>query len=456
MKPEVTIYICSHNYGQFLDQSITSALQQSYQNIKIFLVNEGSDDNTFEIIKKYKEKYPNKITTIDNKNAIGLQKVTNQILSQINSDFIFRLDADDWLTADAIEKLVLRSEEIEDTSIIYGDYYYTDVSGNILGEESQKYYIKKKDFFGLMPHGACCLINVKKFKAMGGYNIEYKAQDGWDLWLNLDRNDYESVDSKIFFYRQHGKSLSVNLEKISNQRNKILLDYARKNCIEDIYKIGVIPISIDNIITRSLLNSNNFQNYLADMLLETSSCSCLDIIYISVDSAEIYELITKELPLKANHKVLLRSSNADHNVVPVNEILKECIEDLKTSDSKQMSMCAFLNFHSPKRKSTDIENAFTTLFASRCDGIVSVTRERQPLFSLSSNQLNLISGGKFSNLFHFKKSIFVHNGSVMCFRSSAIQNRDLFDGKLGFIEMSKESGLTLETAKDINEYFNQK
>ena len=75
--PLVTIYIPSRNYGRFLDQSIQSIVDQIYINWELFIIDEGSDDNTELVAKKYKEKYPSRIFFIKNKTPKGLQKVAN-------------------------------------------------------------------------------------------------------------------------------------------------------------------------------------------------------------------------------------------------------------------------------------------------------------------------------------------------------------------------------------------
>ena len=79
-KPLVTIYIPTRNYGKFLKQSVESVIDQVYSNWELFIVDEGSKDNSKLIAEEYQNKYPRKIKFIQNIKPLGLQKLANNIL----------------------------------------------------------------------------------------------------------------------------------------------------------------------------------------------------------------------------------------------------------------------------------------------------------------------------------------------------------------------------------------
>ena len=74
--PMVSVAIISKDYGQYLTKSVISVVNQTYQNIEIFVVDDCSKDNSRIIIKKLKKDYPN-IKFIINKKNLGLQKIFN-------------------------------------------------------------------------------------------------------------------------------------------------------------------------------------------------------------------------------------------------------------------------------------------------------------------------------------------------------------------------------------------
>ena len=68
--PLVTVYITNHNYGEYLEQAIESVLQQSYRNIELIIIDDGSEDNSRELLKVYQER--NNVKIISKK-----QRTTN-------------------------------------------------------------------------------------------------------------------------------------------------------------------------------------------------------------------------------------------------------------------------------------------------------------------------------------------------------------------------------------------
>lgn len=93
--PLITIYITNHNYGKYLEQSINSALVQTYKNIEVIIVDDASRDESKKILKKYKNK--KKIKIILNKSQKGLVKSSIIAIKKSKGSYILRLDADDYL-----------------------------------------------------------------------------------------------------------------------------------------------------------------------------------------------------------------------------------------------------------------------------------------------------------------------------------------------------------------------
>ena len=109
----VTIYIPCRNYGKFLSQSIDSVLSQLYTNWELFIIDEGSTDQSVEIANKYLNQYPDKIKLIKNEKPVGLQKIANNILGISNGKFMVRLDADDWFEESAILLMFLNLKKLQ-------------------------------------------------------------------------------------------------------------------------------------------------------------------------------------------------------------------------------------------------------------------------------------------------------------------------------------------------------
>ena len=91
--PLVTVYIPCHNYGRFLSQAVESVFQQSYRQWELIIIDDGSTDNTDEIIDLYSH-HP-RVSTFRTE-SIGLPSVINFALSQAKGKYFIRLDGDDY------------------------------------------------------------------------------------------------------------------------------------------------------------------------------------------------------------------------------------------------------------------------------------------------------------------------------------------------------------------------
>ena len=103
----ISVIIPVYNVDKYLEKCVESVLNQSYKNIEIILIDDGSEDNSGKICDYYSKKYTN-ITTIHKKNE-GLGFARNTGLSVCNGEYVFFVDSDDYLDYDMIETLVHNS-----------------------------------------------------------------------------------------------------------------------------------------------------------------------------------------------------------------------------------------------------------------------------------------------------------------------------------------------------------
>jgi len=102
LNPKVSIIIPVYNKAAFVRESLVSALGQSFQNIEVVLVNDGSTDGSLAILQEFKANYPDKVVLIDQVNG-GVSQATNAGIAASSGDFIQFLDADDLLSPDKIQ-----------------------------------------------------------------------------------------------------------------------------------------------------------------------------------------------------------------------------------------------------------------------------------------------------------------------------------------------------------------
>ena len=99
----ISVIMSVYNDEKNIDKSIESIMSQTYKNLELHILDDGSNDKTWKIINKYKTEYQN-IFIYKNKNNLGLTKSLNYLVNQTNGEIIARHDSDDLSHPERIEK----------------------------------------------------------------------------------------------------------------------------------------------------------------------------------------------------------------------------------------------------------------------------------------------------------------------------------------------------------------
>lgn len=101
---KVSVVIPVYNVEKYLERCVESVMHQTYNNIEVILVNDGSTDGSLNVCKRLQEKYP-QITIVDKKNG-GLSSARNAGIAASHGEYIAFLDSDDWVTSDCYEYML--------------------------------------------------------------------------------------------------------------------------------------------------------------------------------------------------------------------------------------------------------------------------------------------------------------------------------------------------------------
>lgn len=111
MTPLISIIVPVYNVEKYIAQCLDSLINQSYSNIEIICVNDGSPDNSAEIIKEYVSK-DSRVNLFSKENG-GLSSARNFGLSKAKGEFIMFVDSDDWIDTNMISKMFEYKKEID-------------------------------------------------------------------------------------------------------------------------------------------------------------------------------------------------------------------------------------------------------------------------------------------------------------------------------------------------------
>ena len=169
---DITVIVPTYNVEKYIGKCLKSLLNQTYKNFEIWAVDDGSPDNSKEIIQKY-QKVDNRIKYIYKKNG-GYGSVLEYCIKKINTKYFLICDPDDWLTDDALQDLHIVAEQ-NNADVVVGDRF--DVYMDNLDEKKivrcmpksikpNKVYLQPElQLFALgecSPHGKLYKTNVVK------------------------------------------------------------------------------------------------------------------------------------------------------------------------------------------------------------------------------------------------------------------------------------------------------
>jgi len=169
---KVSVIVPVYNKEKYLENCINSILGQTYDNIELILINDGSKDNSWEIIKSLHEKHKDKII-IENKENGGVASARNRGLDLAQGDYIMFLDADDYIDNDCIEKLIEKVMETQADIIRFRlclvlkngikRYEKPDYSNNFyINKEGFKKHIYKNMLSGIKFNSICRVLFDRK------------------------------------------------------------------------------------------------------------------------------------------------------------------------------------------------------------------------------------------------------------------------------------------------------
>jgi alpha-1,3-rhamnosyltransferase len=251
MDPLVTIIIPSYNHENYIKETIDSVMKQTYKNIKLVVIDDGSTDNSHNIIKDCLDEYDNKFKYIRKKNE-GLIKTLNFGLNFVEGKYYQPLASDDIIYKTKIERQVRYLENNSDYAMVYSDCHFFYEKHNFKIKASRDYNFKEgwifdEIFSNVFSIPALSVLIrsdiVKRFK----YIEKFKIED-WILWLRISylyKIGY--IDLPLALYRLHNNNMHSDYELMENEQRKVI------RFMENNYDIDKELISIT-------LNNFRFKN----------------------------------------------------------------------------------------------------------------------------------------------------------------------------------------------------
>ena len=199
--PLISVVIPCYNQAHFLRDSVESVLNQTYKNVEILIVNDGSQDATTVIANGLISEYPGCAIRLLEKSNGGLARARNYGISYANGEFILPLDADDKIHPDMLRKCADILLDDPGVSIAYTDYQHFGDADLVVNTPEYSFEVLYKE---RCLHTATALYRKKAWEDAGGYNpnMIWGTED-WEFWINCGKNKHfgKRIPEVLFYYR---------------------------------------------------------------------------------------------------------------------------------------------------------------------------------------------------------------------------------------------------------------
>ena len=215
--PLVSLLIANFNNGRFLAEALDSAITQTHREMEIVVVDDGSSDDSIEVIQGFMASHPEAIILFHrNEKPAGCGRIKRQLIELSHGEFFIFLDPEDTMTPEAVATL-LKEHENGDYSIVYGTHYLCDEQllpqgispypGAIPAGQS---HLTSKD--GHISAPALCRRSC--YDCTEGINPKYYVSEDQDLYLKMEEvAPVLFVNEPLYYYRHHANNTSWNDDK---------------------------------------------------------------------------------------------------------------------------------------------------------------------------------------------------------------------------------------------------
>lgn len=233
MNPTVSVVIATYNYAQYLPEAIESVLGQTFQDLEIIIVDDGSTDDTQHVVESF---LSDKRIAYHRINHLGQPKAKNFGIHRSSGEYIAFLDADDiWLPA-KLEKQISLFRNDPQLGVVYSRRTLIDSNGHNLPTKQpllSRGHVLKRMFQNNFVCFSSCVIQRYVFDHIGLFDEDIPLAIDYDLWLRIAKQyRFDYVDEQLVKYRTGHTNLSCRgIERLHialDIMNRSLCDHETK------------------------------------------------------------------------------------------------------------------------------------------------------------------------------------------------------------------------------------
>jgi glycosyltransferase involved in cell wall biosynthesis len=240
IQPLISVVIPSYNHELFIEKCLSSVLNQTYQNLEIIVIDDGSKDNSCQIIKEIAEANPRKVKFFQQTN-VGLIGTLNKSIDLIHGEYVSFLASDDFWLPEKIAKEYAAIMKHPKSAFVFSDCFfaYKDYFSDCRYSSYKKRLKKIPVGIPLQLYDqllieniiitTTVLINTFFLRQVGQFDGKLAFED-FDMWIRLSKmGPIIYIDEPLAYYRLHDSNFSKQNQKMIKGSKETLLKHLVEN-----------------------------------------------------------------------------------------------------------------------------------------------------------------------------------------------------------------------------------
>lgn len=218
--PRVAVVIPCYGQAHFLREAVESVCAQTFGDLEVVIVDDGSPDDTADVASRLATEYPERPIRLIRQANQGLPASRNNAIASTGGEFVVPLDADDKLPPDYVELKVAALDAHPEASIADGDHHTFGADRALIPHSPYDFV----DLARTNRIGVAAMFRRRAWEDVGGYNASMCTRNGfayedWDFWLGCAERGHFGlhVPRALFYYRVRPDSMFQN---VNDQRTK--------------------------------------------------------------------------------------------------------------------------------------------------------------------------------------------------------------------------------------------
>jgi len=257
-KGKISIIMGVYNSEDTISKAIDSILKQTYKNWEFIICDDASIDNSYEIIKSYKNKFPKKFKILRNQRNSKLAFSLNRCLEAADGEYIARMDADDISKRNRLEKQIKFLERHRNIDLVGSamQRFNDDGLKDIIypPQDPDRYSLRNK-----IPFNHATIMTYKcMYRAIGNYTVAERTQrsQDYDLWFKFYYKNFKgsNILEPLYYVREDEKAIKRRTFKVRlNAYKTTLMGYKLLNYPLHWYIKPTISLMVKSIVPSSIV-----------------------------------------------------------------------------------------------------------------------------------------------------------------------------------------------------------